>query len=78
EIVQGRLQVRLPGHSLPEAQRLAGRFNGMAEALERACQENAELTRSLLAVQERERQELAQALHDDIGQYLAGIRAQLF
>jgi len=78
EIAQGRLQVRLPGHSLPEAQRLAGRFNGMAEALERACQENAELTRSLLAVQERERQELAQALHDDIGQYLAGIRAQLF
>ncbi|MDF5939923.1 histidine kinase dimerization/phosphoacceptor domain-containing protein [Pseudomonas aeruginosa] len=31
----------------------------------------------LLAVQERERRLLAQAVHDDIGQYLTGIRTQL-
>lgn len=78
EVARGQLQVRLPDHSLPEAQRLASGFNGMAASLERACGENAELTRALLAVQERERQQLAQALHDDIGQYLAGIRAQVF
>ncbi|MFV3371397.1 histidine kinase [Pseudomonas sp. NY15435] len=78
DVSRGQFQVRLPDHSLPEAQRLAVGFNGMAAALERACAENAELTRALLAVQERERQRLAQALHDDIGQYLAGIRAQVF
>lgn len=78
EVARGQLQVRLPDHSLPEAQRLASGFNGMAATLERTCAENAELTRALLAVQERERQQLAQALHDDIGQYLAGIRAQVF
>ncbi|MBV6369235.1 hypothetical protein H7972_33095, partial [Pseudomonas aeruginosa] len=33
--------------------------------------------RWLLAVQERERRLLAQAVHDDIGQYLTGIRTQL-
>ncbi|WP_439847539.1 histidine kinase, partial [Pseudomonas aeruginosa] len=33
--------------------------------------------RWLLAVQERERRLLAQAMHDDIGQYLTGIRTQL-
>ncbi|MDH1011765.1 histidine kinase [Pseudomonas nicosulfuronedens] len=77
-VSRGQFQVRLPDHSLPEAQRLASGFNGMAAALEHACVENAELTRALLAVQERERLQLAQALHDDIGQYLAGIRAQVF
>ncbi|WP_410867248.1 histidine kinase, partial [Paraburkholderia sp. SIMBA_027] len=30
----------------------------------------------MLAVQEQERTHLAQTLHDDLGQYLAGIRAQ--
>lgn len=78
DVSRGQFQVRLPDHSLPEAQRLASGFNGMAATLESACAENAELTRALLAVQERERQQLAQALHDDIGQYLAGIRAQVF
>lgn len=78
DVSRGQFQVRLPDHSLPEAQRLASGFNSMAVTLERACAENAELTRALLAVQERERQQLAQALHDDIGQYLAGIRAQVF
>ncbi|WP_447749924.1 ATP-binding protein [Pseudomonas nicosulfuronedens] len=78
DVSRGQFHVRLPDHSLPEARRLASGFNSMAATLERACVENAELTRALLAVQERERQQLAQALHDDIGQYLAGIRAQVF
>lgn len=78
EVARGQLQVRLPVHSLPEARQLAGHFNHMVDALECARAENAELTRALLALQERERRQLAQALHDDIGQYLAGIRAQLY
>ncbi|WP_286786393.1 MULTISPECIES: HAMP domain-containing sensor histidine kinase [Pseudomonas] len=76
-VARGELQVRLPAHSLPEAQRIAGHFNGMVATLEAAQRDNAELTRALLALQEHERKQLALALHDDLGQYLAGIRAQL-
>ncbi|MHC5348465.1 HAMP domain-containing sensor histidine kinase [Metapseudomonas furukawaii] len=77
-ITRGDLRARLPAHSSAESQRLATHFNRMAGALERVNQENAALTRALLDLQERERRQLAQALHDDLGQYLAGIRAQLF
>lgn len=78
QVSRGDLQARLPPHSSAESQRLAGHFNRMAASLERVKSENAELTQALLALQERERRQLAQALHDDLGQYLAGIRAQLF
>ena len=76
QVSQGRLDTRLPSHSLPEAGQLSGHFNRMVSALEYTRQENDDLTRSLLELQERERTQLAQALHDDLGQYLAGIRAQ--
>ncbi|MCP9337564.1 sensor histidine kinase [Stutzerimonas xanthomarina] len=76
QVSQGRLDTRLPSHSLLEAQRLSGHFNRMVSALEYTRRENDDLTRSLLELQERERTQLAQALHDDLGQYLAGIRAQ--
>ncbi|MFG5863556.1 HAMP domain-containing sensor histidine kinase [Metapseudomonas sp. CR1201] len=78
QVSRGELQARLPVHSSPESRQLAGHFNQMAGSLERVKAENAELTQALLALQERERRQLAQALHDDLGQYLAGIRAQLF
>ncbi|MDH4559547.1 histidine kinase [Pseudomonas sp. BN411] len=78
QVSRGDLQARLPPHSSAESRRLAGHFNLMATSLERVKTENAELTHALLALQERERRQLAQALHDDLGQYLAGIRAQLF
>ncbi|MBB4817572.1 two-component system sensor histidine kinase UhpB [Pseudomonas alcaligenes] len=77
EIARGRLAVRLNQPSLHEARLLAGHFNEMASTLEQVRNDNAELTRALLALQEHERKHLALALHDDIGQYLAGIRAQL-
>lgn len=76
QVSAGNLQVRLAGHGVPEARRLAEHFNGMVGALQQTRSDNAELTRTLLAVQDRERNTLAQALHDDLGQYLAGIRAQ--
>ncbi|MHB0820429.1 sensor histidine kinase [Stutzerimonas stutzeri] len=76
QVSQGRLDTRLGSHSLAEARQLAGHFNRMVTSLQSARRENDELTRSLLALQERERTQLAQALHDDLGQYLAGIRAQ--
>lgn len=76
KISQGQLDTRLVARRLPEARRLAGQFNAMAAALQHAEAENARLTRTLLELQERERTHLAQVLHDDLGQYVAGIRAQ--
>jgi two-component system sensor histidine kinase UhpB len=75
-VSQGNLDAKLGSHSLPEARQLAGYFNRMVSSLESARRDNDDLTRSLLALQERERTHLAQALHDDLGQHLAGIRAQ--
>ena len=75
-IADGRLDTRLPTHRFAEARELAERFNHMAAALEDARCDNEGLTQALLALQERERTRLAQALHDDLGQCLAGIRAR--
>lgn len=76
-VAGGCLDVRLAAHPLLEAQCLAAHFNGMVGTLERVRHENTALTQALLDLQERERKHLAMALHDDIGQYLVGIRAQL-
>ena len=50
---------------------------GRDAALEQLRAENRQLRHSLLAAREQERTRLGQALHDDLGQYLAGIRAQV-
>ncbi len=76
QVCDGQLKVRLPTEGMAEARQLATQFNRMTEALEQARADNTRLTRTLLAVQEQERTHLAQTLHDDLGQYLAGIRAQ--
>ena len=75
-VSQGQLDTRLADHPMLEARLLAGHFNLMVSSLEATRRDNDELTQSLLALQERERTQLAQALHDDLGQYVAGIRAQ--
>lgn len=77
-IAGGALDTRLPAYAQPEARRLAGQVNAMAQALQLAGADNQALTAALLATQERERTHLAQALHDDLGQILAGMRAQLY
>ena len=76
QVSGGQLNVRLRAQGLPEARQLATHFNRMTDALEQARADNTALTQTLLAVQEQERTQLAQTLHDDLGQYLAGIRAQ--
>tara|TARA_R110002051_G_scaffold95821_1_gene165846 strand:+ start:25475 stop:26692 length:1218 start_codon:yes stop_codon:yes gene_type:complete len=74
----GKLQARLAPSSQTELNQLANRFNLMAGALQRAEASNQQLTRALMTLQEKERMQLAHALHDDLGQYLTGIRAQAY
>lgn len=76
QVSGGQLKVRLLAQGVPEARQLAMHFNQMTDALEQARADNTRLTQTLLALQEQERTQLAQTLHDDLGQYLAGIRAQ--
>ncbi|WAJ35628.1 histidine kinase [Pseudomonas sp. GOM7] len=76
QVGAGHFDTRLRDHGLAEAKRLAGHFNDMAITLQQVQADNAELTQSLLELQERERTRLGQTLHDDLGQYLSGIRAQ--
>ena len=49
---------------------------GYGMAVAQAQHKIWELTQALLELQERERTRLGQTLHDDLGQYLSGIRAQ--
>lgn len=77
QVGEGQLDTRLPVHSVLEARRLAGHFNSMATTLQQVQADNTELTHALMALQERERARLGQTLHDDLGQYLSGIRAQV-
>lgn len=67
------LAARVP---LPRAQELhdiANSFNHLAENLEQVTDENAQLFRQLIDVQERERRRIAGELHDEVGPCLFGL-----
>jgi len=74
-IEHGNYSARLPAFDLPELSVLSDKFNHMAEKLERSRDENRELTRRSLAIQENERRHLAQELHDELGQSISAIKA---
>ncbi|WP_067864621.1 HAMP domain-containing sensor histidine kinase [Neptuniibacter marinus] len=78
DIEKGRFTARLDHYSIREINDLSEHFNAMALALENAEQDNARLTHELMRLQEKERAHLARELHDDLGQYLTGIRAQAY
>lgn len=75
-IANGHLASRLPSQHVVELDSLAQRFNHMAAALEDEQNTVSRLLNELLQLQDREREHIARVLHDDLGQYLTGIRAQ--
>ncbi|WP_136681054.1 sensor histidine kinase [Neptunomonas sp. XY-337] len=77
-IEKGQYTARLDRYGVSEVNSIAEHFNAMAEALEEAQSDNSRLTHELLRLQETERAHLARELHDDLGQYLAGIRAHAY
>ncbi|OAN88912.1 histidine kinase [Marinobacter sp. EhC06] len=72
----GQLTSRLPRQGEQELDALVCRFNSMAGELESEQQTVSRLLNELLQLQDREREHIARVLHDDLGQYLTGIRAQ--
>ena len=74
-IEQGDYRARLPAFELPSFATVAGKFNRMAEVLERSREENRHLAQQSIAIQEAERRALAHELHDELGQSIAAINA---
>lgn len=78
QIEKGQFTARLDHYAIRELNELSRHFNAMAHALEEAEGDNKRLTHELMRIQETERAHLARELHDDLGQYLTGIRAQAY
>ncbi len=70
----GDYQTRLPTFSSDEMNQIACATNQLIEKLNASQHENRALTQHNLAIQEHERQHLAQELHDELGQSLTAIK----
>ena len=69
----GRYRTRMGGRLAPELARLRDSFNRMAARLAAADTENRRLNEQLLTLQEQERSELVQDLHDEVSPVLFAI-----
>lgn len=77
----GRFDLRLPVFPVPELARLSNAFNGMADRLRAAVDDNVrleterELAHRLQARLEEERRLIARELHDEMAQGITAVRA---
>jgi two-component system sensor histidine kinase UhpB len=71
----GHYATRLQTPKVKELAVITNRFNTLAESLDVAREENSGLYRQLISVQEEERREIANELHDEAGPCLFGITA---
>ncbi len=75
EMERGQYQYRLCPPRIRELAAITGRFNALAESLQGAREENTRLTRRLVTAQDDERRQIAMELHDELGSYLFGLKA---
>jgi len=68
-------KVRLRQPNVRELAVIADRFNALAEALGAMKAENKNLNRRLISAQDDERRQTALDLHDEVGPYLFGLKA---
>jgi len=71
----GDYTTRLKAPRVKEIASITNRFNTLAGSLDTAREENSALYRQLITVQEQERLEIANELHDEAGPCLFGITA---
>jgi two-component system sensor histidine kinase UhpB len=75
KLEDGHYATRLQTPKVKELAVITNRFNTLAEALDVAREENSGLYRQLISVQEEERRDIANELHDEAGPCLFGITA---
>lgn len=75
KLEDGHYATRLPEPEVRELATISDRFNLLAEALGRSRAENAKLYGQLIMVQEEERREVANEIHDEASPCLFGITA---
>jgi two-component system sensor histidine kinase UhpB len=75
QLEDGHYATRLKPSKVKELAVITNRFNTLAGALDTAREENSRLYRQLITVQEEERREIANELHDEAGPCLFGIAA---
>lgn len=75
KLEDGLYATRLQAPKVKELAVITNRFNTLAEALDVAREENSGLYRQLISVQEEERRDVANELHDEAGPCLFGITA---
>lgn len=73
-IEKGDYQQKLPEFKIREYKHIASAINHMTDELSEAEQEYSALSKHSLNIQEKERQFLAQELHDELGQSLTAIK----
>ena len=73
EVGEGRYRTRIGGRLAPELFQLGDSFNRMTARLAEADAENRRLHEQLLSLQEQERSDLAQDLHDEVSPFLFAI-----
>lgn len=76
-MAEGELSRRVPEPPVAEFAALAKALNHLAESLEQTRRMQSELTLELVSLRENERKSLARELHDDLGQRLAVIAAEI-
>lgn len=73
----GKYQQKLPKFKMREYSNIATAINRMADELSYADKQYSALTKHSLNIQEKERQYLAQELHDELGQSLTAIKVMM-
>ena len=75
EITGGDFTVALPAVGVTDIDKISSRVNELSADLQRSRTEARTLARRSLTIQEQERRDLAQALHDQLGQSINAIKA---
>jgi two-component system, NarL family, sensor histidine kinase UhpB len=71
----GDYEQQIPSAGPPEIRKSAQGANELARTLNRLSQDNRNLLRRIVSLQDDERQDMARELHDELGPLLFGIRA---
>jgi len=77
KLEDGNFSTRIAEPHMRELKSIASRFNMLAEALGKARAENSKLYRNVIELQEDERRQIANELHDEAGPCLFGITANV-